>query len=339
MCTRLNVVSLVAVLIAALSISLQIGGCAKEKEMDPVAVPEMVEYRDPGIRFQIKHPKDWVINAEVGRARFYNAPDVNQKFLDPASVGPLGVEIAIDILKTADPMGKIKQIKDEMKAVGIQLGQEQAITVAEREAVKVPYVANYGGKNIINGHHVLIASDSVVFDLGFAGFGDYYNAYAGIFDACLNSFVPPKPVAKGRDETLPSETFSEYSGKLFRFQYPDNFNFTNPPKGKFDEVLELRGVRLDCSVRFDVFGAKGLTVEKVFDQNKKAYKIRSTGKTTVAGENALFVNYPSRADVDSRAYFVVKNDKVFRVTMNWYKPQTESYVAAYEKVVSSIKFR
>jgi len=318
---------------------LLLSGCAQEKKVEPVPVGDMEEYRDPGIGFAIKHPKGWISNSQVGRARFYNAQDVDKKFLDPPGVGAHGVEISVEVINTPEPAAKITQLKSEMSSIGIVLGQEQTVTVAGTQATKVPYTANYGGSNIIYGHHVHIPGDSVIYDLGFAGFGDYYNAYATVFDASLSSFELPKPKEPGRDETLPSETMTEYSGKMFSFLYPDNFNFTNAPKGKFEEVIELRGGRQDCSIRFDVFDAKGLTVEKVYEQNKGTYRAKSTGKATVGGENALFVNYSSRADVESRAYFVVKSDKVVRFTLNWYKPQANKYLPVYEKAVSSIKFK
>jgi hypothetical protein len=332
-------VTMTAVVFSIVAVALFVSGCGGEKKMAPVAVGEMEEYRDPGIGFHIAHPKGWVVNAEVGRARFYNAPDVGQKFLDPTGVGPIGVEISVDVVRTSDITGSMKQIKDDLAATGVALQQDQAVTVAGVPATKVPYVANYGGSNIINGHHVFVPGDSAMYDIGFAGFGEYYGAYGAIFDASLNSFKLPKPKVAGRDETLPSESMADYDAKLFTFKYPENFEFTNPPKGTFEMAIELRGYRQDCTIRFDVFGAKGLTVEKVFDQNKGKYKARGTGKATMGGEPALFVNYPSRPDVDSRAYFVVKNDKVLRVTMNWYKPATSSYLPVYEKVIGSLQFK
>jgi hypothetical protein len=274
----------------------------------------------------------------VGRARFYNAADVDKKFLDPTGPDPFGVEVSVDAKKVTDIAGALKQIRDDLAQAGT-LGQEEPVTVGDIKATKISFKANYGGKNILTGHHVLFAADSTVYDLGFAGFGDYYNAYAAVFDAGLKSFQPAKAAVKGRDETLPSETYTSGDTKYFTYQYPENFNFSNPPKGTFEFSLELRGYRQDCSIRFDVFDAKKLTVEKVFDQNKGKYKARGTGKATIGGENALYLSYAAAPQVDSRAYFTVHNDKVYRVTTNWYKPQEKEYVAAFEKMIASIKFK
>jgi len=66
-------------------------------------------------------------------------------------------------------------------------------------------------------------------------------------------------------------------------------------------VKELRADRLDCSIHIDVFGAKGLTVDKVWAQNKGKYKSKTTGETTIGGAKAFWVDYSTRKDISSRA--------------------------------------
>ncbi len=77
----------------------------------------------------------------------------------------------------------------------------------------------------------------------------------------------------------------------------------------------------------------------MFDQNKGKYKAESTGKATVSGEPAMWLQYSATKDVDRRFYFVVYKGKVLRITMDWVKAQKDDYLAAYEKVLSSIKFK
>jgi len=315
------------------------GGCGPEKKMDPVPLSEMVEYKDPGIGFSFNHPVGWIVNAQVGTVRMHNAQDVDKKFLDPTGVAPLGVEISVKVARFPAPPAQIKVIKDEWVAEGVQIGQDQSVTVDGKAGTKVSYTANWGGGNIIYGHRILVPVDTMLYDLIYSGFGQHYEAYAAVFDASLNSFKMPVAREKGRDETLPSETFSSYDADLLSFTYPDNFNSTNPQKGKNELVVELRGYRQDCSIRFDVFSAQGLSVDKVFEQNKGKYRARSTGKETIGGEAAHYVSYSPAAQVESRAYFVVKNDRVYRITMNWYKPQEAEYMAAYDKVSASIKMK
>ena len=92
-----------------LSIVFLLNGCGGQKKVEPVAPGEMETYKDPAYGFQIQHPKGWMLNAEAGSAAFFNAPDVYKKFLDPTSVGTIGVEIAVTLTKTSDPADSIKR--------------------------------------------------------------------------------------------------------------------------------------------------------------------------------------------------------------------------------------
>jgi len=327
------------VFITALPVVLLLASCGGEQKPAPVAVGEMEDYRDPVIGFHVGVPKGWIRNVEVGRARFYNAIEVDKKYLDPTGVAPLGVEVAIDAIKTPEPADRVKQIRDEIKAMNFQLGPEEAVTIGGLSGSKITYSGNYGKKNIVRGYHIWLVGDSIAYDLNFSGFGGNEGAYAAVFDTMLKSFEPGRPREKEADISLPSENFMPGDTKFFSYEYPENFNFTNPPKGSFEFSQELRGYRQDCSIRFDVFGAKGLNVEKVFDQNKGKYRAKSTGKLTIGGQPAMYVAYSPAAQVESRAYFVVKNDKAFRFTTNWYKPQEEAYGVAYQKVLNSVKFK
>jgi hypothetical protein len=314
-------------------------GCG-DKKMDPIAVGEMQEYKDPGLGWSISYPKDWPVrNAEVGRARFYNATGVEQKFRVPNEPGTIGAEIAVDIVKTGNAAEQIAKNIAEMKASGFQLQPEEQVTVGGIAGTKVRYGANYGKNSIIYGHHIYLPKDSIIYDLAFNGFGQFYEAHTQVFDASLNSFKPIKPKEPGRDETLPADSYSPFNGKAFSFEYPDNFNPTSPSKGKYEEVVDFRGVRQDCSIRFDVSSAKGLTLEKVFEQNKGLVRGGSAGRATVGGEPAMTLTGAVTKDVQRRMYFIVKNDKIIRITTDWYRPQSDAYTAAYDKVIGSIKLK
>jgi hypothetical protein len=138
---------------------------------------------------------------------------------------------------------------------------------------------------------------------------------------------------------MPSEVLEKYISTFFEFSYPDNFEFTSPKKGSYDFVMEMKANRMDCTIHVDVFGAKGLSVNKVVDRNKGTYK-GAPVETKIDGNKAFYINYtPSVAQIKSRVYFVVKNDKVIRTTLNWYQPQSEIYLGAFEKCISSMKLK
>ena len=84
----------------------------------------------------------------------------------------------------------------------------------------------------------------------------------------------------------------------------------------------------------NVFSAQGLTVEKVFEQNKGRYKGAMQGKATVGGQPALTLTLSATKDVDRRVYFLVKSDKVVRITLDWYKPQPEPRAEGFSRATT-----
>ncbi len=338
--TSIRVVLLCALAAGILLTGLWLAGCSSETKVTPVPVGAMDEYRDPGYGFVVKFPKGWISDTQVGQARFYSTQGSDMKFRDPTTSDyPDGAMISVEVTKTANPADEQKKLTDEMAKIGIQLGKPEAVTIGGKPGTKIPYKAKYTATSLITGDHIYVATDTLLYDIGFAGFGTLYDAHKAIFAAVQDAFLFPKPVEKGRDQTLPAETMSEYQSAFFSVMYPDNYNFETIPKGNNDLAVSLRGANKYCAIQFTVFGAKGLTLEKVFDQNKGKFAGATTGKATVGGVPAMTLSYSATKDVERRFYFIVKNDKVIRVTMDWYKPQRADYLAAYEKVLNSMKLK
>jgi hypothetical protein len=338
MTTNARCTASVALFFSTLLLFLFIVGCGGEKKMEPVKPGEMDTYKDPGFGYSIQYPRGWMPNTEVGRAGFYSAQEVDKKFLDPTGQFPDGVMIGVTVIRSSSP-DTTKKIVDDMIKSGFIVTRPETLSVGGRPGTRYGYTGLYTKTVKETGQHIYVPSDTILYDIRCAGFGGYFDAYRAVFDASIATFQLPKPAVPGRDATLPSETMAEANGKLFSFQYPDNFNGISVPKGTNEEVLELRGVRQDCSIRVDVFAAKGLTAEKVFDQNKGKYKATATAKTTVSGLPAMSLTYAATANVERRFYFIVKDDKAFRVTMDWYRPQREEYLKAYERTINSLKIK
>ncbi len=328
-----------ALVAAVLILGLGAPGCGGEKKTPPVPVGTMQEYRDPGFGFRLKYPDGWVSNSEVGRARFYNARDIEKKFLDPMGDAPNGVVIGVTTTVTTSPDSERDREIADMTKIGIVVGKQEPVTLDGKNGLRVPYSAHYSQNVVETGEHLYFSVDTLLYDLQTAGFSDLFQAYKGIFDSSIHSFQFPKPVPKGRDATLPSEIFTQGQTKSFSYEYPENFNFESVPKKENEEAVSLRGENRSCSIQFLVFAAKGLTLQKVFDQNKGSFKGAVSGKATIGGQPALTLTYGPTRDVERRFYFVVRNDKVYRVTMDWVRAQRSDYLAAYEKVLNSIKFK
>lgn len=314
-------------------------GCAPKKAA-PVPVGEMIEYRDPGYGFKIQYPKDWKQLGSMGNATFAKSQEVITRFQDFKAGEPGGM-VGVTAIEFAGktPEEIIASGIEELKA-GAQVDASQPITVAGKAATKVPYTIKVTTKNSIIAYEVFVPGDTAMFKLDFEGYGDQFEAHQAVFDAMLKSFALPVIQPKGSNVWLPSTSMSTYNSDFFTMPYPENMNFAQVKKGDKDLVMEIRADRQDCSIHIDVFGAKKLTTEKVWDQNKKLYKnARGTGESTIGGQKAFWVDYAPAKDIISRAYFTVKNDKVIRITLNWFSPQKEIYFTTFEKSVTAIKFK
>lgn len=323
----------------AVLLGLLIVGCSGQKTVTPIAVGEMQEYRDPQYGFRLQFPKGWKNQSEAGKTRIYSSEEAAQRFVDPTGAFADGVMIGIDVTRTATPDSQKVSVLTEMKNPGRTVTPEAPTSIGGKTATTVSYTANWSKKSKEEGMHIFVPMDTLLYDITFAGFGEQYVAHKLVIEAITKSFEFPKPVEKGRDQTLPADNFTDYDAKLFSFQYPENFNFVDVAKGNNELALGLRGVRQDCSIQFIVFGAKGLTVEKVVEQNKGKYPGASSGKATISGQPALTLTYAPTREVERRVFFAVKNDKVYRVIMDWFKPQREQYLATYDKVIQSIKIK
>ncbi len=321
-----------------ISLVLTLFSCGKK--MEPVKVGTLKEYKDAMYGFSIEYPIEWRQLGQSGKARFYQSQGVADKFLDPGRPGELGTEVAVLVSelngKTFEEM--VEQTRENIKMVG-KIDNENPVTVSDKEAIRINYTIPITTKMNMNGYKIVFTSDTLYYEIGVAGFGEMFTAHAAVFDTMLKSFTLPLPVVKTPGVWSASSNLEKYETPFFTINYPDNLEFTSPPKGKNELSIGMRADRLDCSIQFDVFGAQGLTVEKVFDQNKGKYKSKTSGEVTIDGNKTMYLNYSPAKEIESRAYFLVKNDKVIRITMNYYSPQKLAYLTPFEQIVSTMKLK
>jgi hypothetical protein len=310
-----------------------LAGCGGKKEVTPVAVGEMTEYVDPVLRAHVYHPLEWIPDIEAGRrARFFSGEGVKERFLDPTGSYPDGAAIHVEIRRTRSADSVVKSLLNEMTGIGFVVKDHDSVTVDGLQCPRYPYIGNFGGGVMLYGEHIYAPTDTALYEITFAGFGTAFEAHRAVFDTALTGFRFPKPVIPGRDATLPSEVMAQFNSKSVSFSYPDNFNFEQTS----DSVVILRGVRQDCSIRLDIFSAQGNTADKVMEQNISKFRRASKGKTTVSGLPAPYFTYAATRQVERRFYFIVKDDKVHRLTLDWYRPQRSEYLAAYGTLLKSL---
>jgi len=315
-------------------------GC--EKKIEPVKVGEMNEYKDPAYGFKIKYPKEWKNFGQAGKAIFAKSQEVLNKFIDPRT-GEEGAQVTVEVIryfgKTPDEI--LNEGKENLKETwqNIQVMPDAPLAVAGKQATNVRYSIPVTSKTMIQGLELYIPGDTAMYKLTQMGYGDHYGAHGDVFNAIINSFELPAFVAKKSDVWAPSGNMETYKTDFFTMQYPDNLDFVQTKKGANYLAMGMRADRLDCSINIDVFDAKKLSVEKVWDQNKGKYKVKSSGQAKIDDQNAFFADYSPMRDINSRVYFAVKNDKVIRVTINYFAPQKDVYFPTFENMVKSIKLK
>jgi hypothetical protein len=176
----------------------------------------------------------------------------------------------------------------------------------------------------------------------YEGFNKSYALNKFVLDTLLNSlkFSEAAPRVVAGDPAMPSSNFTDFNNSFLSLRYPDNFDLTTPaakPPAEFS--LDIKGYRQDSYVHLDIIPAKGLAPEKVVEQNSKFYRSVSRGSVAIDGVQTTYLDYRPVKDINSRVYFLVKNDRIFRVIFNYYAPMKEKYLATFEKVVSSIKVK
>jgi hypothetical protein len=332
-------------LAAALALlALMFSSCSKPQA--PV-IKDWDLYQDPFYGFELQYPKGWLVNAETNRIKIYSSQEVATWFFDPSSGGKNGVEVLFGFenfatagVTTLDAY--TAQTKDKLSGIGVISGGQQA-TLGKEPGQELSYSSKISKGVTIYGRRIITMRDSVFYYVNLAGFNEDYDLYNAVFDTVLSSVKLPKPkVAVSKvDESKPSTEWTKYPGEFFEIQYPDNFDYAFPAK-KGETIFSMNihhKYRQDCAIQIDILPAKKLSVDKVFDQNKGKFKPKSTKDAKIDGLDAKYLTYTPEPKVEGRAYFVVKNDKVYRLVVTWYQPMADDYVPVFEKAIASLKIK
>ncbi|MBI5645980.1 MAG: hypothetical protein HY962_03535 [Ignavibacteriae bacterium] len=330
---------------AALSLLalLVVAGCGKKAE--PVSIAAWDQYTDPYYRISFSHPQGWNVSADGSIFKVYSSQEAAEKFFDPYSNKKDGVEIVVgreklDTLQTLE--GYMNAYKEERTAAQFLVKTVEPKKLEDFDGMMIVYSGAYTKENKVTTARVVTIQDSTMYYVQYSGFNELYDSYKVVFDSLLASVRLPKPksAAETADPSIPSSEFDTFDNFAVKFQYPSNFDVATPrPKGENTFSAEVKGMRQDCSIRIDIFPAKGLSVEKVFEQNEKFYRATGKGSSTIDGLKAPYLSYAPMKGVDSRAYFVVKNDKVIRTIVNYHSPMKAQFLPAFERTVQSMKIK
>lgn len=316
-----------------------------EKEVQPIQIAGWDRYQEPYFRAHFSYPKGWHMLQEGNKISLYSSPDVVEKFYDPTAKGKIGVQLMVSFEK----MDSVKSLESvvaswrrDMENSGFVIESTQPVIIDSVPGIRIQYKGVFDERTTLQAIRAMTVKDTMLYTIHFGAFNEMFAPNKPLFDELLKSVTlyRPKPVAAGEESVKPSATFTEFSNNYLTISYPDNFEPTFPPlKGGAEFSLQLRGYRADCTIHIDVLPAKGLSLEKVVEQNQKFYKSTGRRTTTIDGTNAIYLNYTPTKDIDSRVYFLVKNDRVYRMIFNIFRPMKQDYLPAFEKTIASVRIK
>jgi hypothetical protein len=278
-----------------------------------------------------------------------SSAEAAEKFFDHDQRKPDGIQIVVESMRNdsvQDYVKFIQDLKSTKTAEGFSVKDIQDATIEGLPAKKFQYAGAYDEKTKIGVICAATIKDSTIYTVQYSAFNELFEPNKAIFDSVISSLSLPKKVVieKGVDPAIPVVQLERFSDNNLQLEYPANFAPADMPK-KGDVISALRFMgntkvsRNDCTIDIDIRPSKKLTLEKVVDQNSKFFKSSSKGNTTIGGEKSIYLDYSLVKNVDSRVYFVVKNDKIFRIILNYYSPMKKDFLPAFEKVIASIRLK
>jgi len=329
--------------LTAFLVLVMLFSCTKKLEVVPVS--EWEKFDDYISKISFKYPKNWTMVQEVDRITVYSAPVGIARFDNLTGGGADAARIIVSKQKL-DTLVSLEQYVNgshqDMTASGYDVGLVEDRTLAELPAKLFQASGHLDNRNKITSIKIFAMKDSMLYGVSYEGLNELFAAYKFVMDTVVNSLeiIAPDVQAPSEDPSIPSSKYLTFENNYLKIDYPDNFETSTPtPKAPSEFTLDIRGYRQDCYIHLDVIPAKGLTPDKVLEQNAKFYKEKRRGSTLVDDAATTYLDYQVRSDIFSRVYFLVKNDRIYRIIFNFYGPMQDKFLPAFEQSIESIKVK
>lgn len=334
-----------------------ISSCQEKVELPNVT--EWETFQDPINGLEVQYPKGWLLNSGPKQTKIYSSQVVADKFYTVYSQGSTtvntvegGVEIEISSESFKDvSIGTLEEYKAlTMKNYSaLNLSGEQSAMIGKEKGFKYSFKVKVGKETVLQGEKIIVAHDSAFYTISLSGFNEYFNVYRTLLDKITESVKLPKPKVSYKDPNaaaLPSASVTKFSNDFAEFEYPENYEVSMPKLKKDGPVhtLHLEGLRKDCTMDLDIFPTKTDQGEVKFDKfvadNKSKFKPKSTSTIKIDGISATaIVATPPAVNIERAVYFVTKGERIYQVVLTWYKPLSNDFKPAFDKVVASLKLK
>jgi len=324
-----------------------LSGCSKKA----VEIKEWAQYQDQFFRASLNYPKEWIVVPEPTKIIISSSAEAAEKFFDRDFRKADGVQVIIASERSdslQDYVAYVSDFKALRESEGYKVTEMEDAKIDGLDAKKIIYSGLVAENTKLKAIYLATLKDSTIYYVQYAAFNELFAPYKPVFDSVLASLVLPQKIVipKGVNPAIPLVQVEKYSDNYVQLEYPANFGPNELPR-KRDIISRVRfagnrdGMRNDCSIDIDVRPAKKLSLQKVVEQNLKFFNPKSRDETSISGEKAIYLNYvPQKVrNIDSRAYFIVKNDRIYRIILNYYAPMRKDFLPAFEKVIASIRLK
>lgn len=342
----------IVVIVLISGIAATISSCKKKAELPNVI--EWETFQDPTNGLEVQYPKGWLLMTDPKRTKVYSSQVVSEKFYEVYTQGSsvvnedqAGVEIEISSDRFEDvSVGTLEAYKAKLvESYGpLNLANEQPASFGKENGIKYTFGVKVGKETNLRGEKWVVAHDSAFYTVSISGFNDYFEVYKPLLEKIVASVKLPKPKVSYKDPNaaaLPSPEVTKFSNDFVELSHPDNFEVSMPKdkKGGAIFALKVQGLRQDCTIDLDIFPTNKHPLDKLFDDNKGKFSPKKTGSAKIDGNDAKTLTASPASNIDREVYFSVKGDKLYRVILTWYKPLTNDFKPAFDKVVASMKLK
>jgi hypothetical protein len=320
-------------------------GCSKKADKPQIAgwAENTAEKQILGFRY----PQGWMMVQDgSGRYTVYSSQEVVERFYDYTVRGIDGARLTVslekmDTLKTLDET--INRMKNDLSGSGFDISEVIAKPIQGVPGMQVHFSGFVDAKNKLEALEAVAVKDSFLCTIKYEAFNKFFPAYQMVFDSALATFRFPVSAKDMKPEDLAkvSDKFKPFENNLLKISMPDNFEPSFPQvKAPVEFSMEIKGYRQDSFIRIDILPAQKLALEKVVEQNAKFFqKELSRGEGTVGGFKSVFINYSPAKGINSRVYFAVNNDKIYRIIFNYFAEMKSGYLPAFEKTIGSLAIK
>ncbi|MBM2816127.1 MAG: hypothetical protein HW421_2889 [Ignavibacteria bacterium] len=323
-----------------------ISGCSKSGKTTEIT--GLSEYKDAVTEMTIKYPANWYVAQKSHGNRFlvFTSQNDMERFRNYSPEGASGAKIEVVMMKIDSTVTLDSIIKVSMKFTKDTYSNPENVTLGGMPATKHTYAFMLEDGKFQGEFYVAMKDGKMATILYFEAFTETMSAYRKSFDDIVASIKianPEKDFSKveyrTEEQPPPSPNLTQKDGTGYSISIPDNFKAERTKVAGTIYSANYIGLRRgDCNIQVDVLTApkkKGL--KEIVDDNLPNYKGGDAKETTLSGAKAYVIGYSFRKDASSRVYFALKADKLFRITMNWFKGEEADYLPVFEKCIQTFK--